>query len=121
MTDADEAVEDLVRSELEQAFGLVVVGEERGGEQPSDDSYWLLDPICGTRNFASGIPLLSTNIALVEDGELTVAVVADGSTGAIYAAELASGAWENDSRSLIASTAPQLHATLLAMWHETWT
>ena|ERR1700733_1101170 len=63
VTDADEAVEDLVRSELEHIFGLVVIGEERGGEQPPDDSYWLVDPICGTRNFASRIPLFSTNIA----------------------------------------------------------
>jgi myo-inositol-1(or 4)-monophosphatase len=97
VTDADEAVEDLVRSELEHTFGLVVIGEERGGEQPPDDSYWLLDPICGTRNFASRIPLFSTNIALVENGQLTVAVVADGSTGAVYAAELRSGAWEIDA------------------------
>jgi len=94
VTDADEAVEDLVRSELERTCGFVVVGEERGGKQPSNDPYWLLDPICGTRNFASGIPLFSTNIALVENSELTVAVVADASTGTIYAAELASGAWE---------------------------
>ena len=94
VTDADEEVEDLVRSELERVFGFVVVGEERGGERPSSDSFWPLDPICGTRNFASGIPLFSTNIALVENGELTVAVLADASTGTIYAAKLANGAWE---------------------------
>ena len=33
-----------------------------------DRPYWLVDPICGTRNFASNIPLYAVNIALVEDG-----------------------------------------------------
>jgi fructose-1,6-bisphosphatase/inositol monophosphatase family enzyme len=58
VTATDVAVEDAVRGIVRAAVGAVVVGEERGGESPADDSpYWLLDPICGTRNFASGIPL----------------------------------------------------------------
>ena len=39
-----------------------------GDRRPTDGSpYWLVDPICGTRNFASGIPLYCVNLALVED------------------------------------------------------
>jgi myo-inositol-1(or 4)-monophosphatase len=88
VTAADVAIEDALRSGLR---GIPVVGEERGGER--GDRYWLVDPICGTRNFASGIPLYAVNVALVEDGVVTVAVVGDPSTGELHAAERGRGAW----------------------------
>lgn len=93
VTDADVAVEDLLRSRLGDALGLPVVGEERGGEAPEATPYWLVDPICGTRNFASGIPLFAVNLALVEDGQITLAIVGDGSSGAVHLAEKGEGAW----------------------------
>ena len=71
-----------------------MVGEERGGEAPADGSpYWLVDPICGTRNFASGMPLYCVNLALVESGRIAVAVVGDPSTDEIHVAERDRGAW----------------------------
>jgi myo-inositol-1(or 4)-monophosphatase len=94
VTLADVAIEDAVRSTLADAIGLAVVGEERGGDVPADgSSYWLVDPICGTRNFASGIPLYCVNLALVEGNEVTVAVVGDPSRGEIDVAEQRRGAW----------------------------
>ena len=94
VTAADIAAEDTIRDILGTVPGTSVVGEERGGEPPADGSpYWLVDPICGTRNFASGIPLYCVNLALVENGEITVAVVGDASTGEISFAEWGGGAW----------------------------
>ena len=93
MTATDVAVEDAVRATLTDGLGHPVVGEERGGQAVSDGSYWLVDPICGTRNFASGIPLFCVNVALVEDGEVTAAVVGDPSIGEIHAAEKGRAAW----------------------------
>lgn len=94
VTATDVAVEDVVRARLTEALGLSVVGEERGGEAPRDGSaYWLVDPICGTRNFASGISLYCVNLALVEDDLITVAVVGEPSTGEIDVAERGGGAW----------------------------
>ena len=94
VTAADVAVEDAVRGVVADALGLAVIGEERGGEAAADGSpYWLVDPICGTRNFASGIPLYCVNLALVEGNEVTVAVVGDPSTGEIDVAERRRGAW----------------------------
>jgi fructose-1,6-bisphosphatase/inositol monophosphatase family enzyme len=62
VTAADLAVEDLVRGVVGDALGFSVIGEERGGNAAADGSlYWLVDPICGTRNFASGIPLYCVN------------------------------------------------------------
>jgi myo-inositol-1(or 4)-monophosphatase len=94
VTVTDVAVEDAVRGMVAEALGFSVIGEERGGEASADGSpYWLVDPICGTRNFASGIPLYCVNLALVEGGEVTVAVVGDASTGEIDVAERGRGAW----------------------------
>ncbi|MGH7364904.1 MAG: inositol monophosphatase family protein [Candidatus Rokuibacteriota bacterium] len=94
VTVADVAVEDAVRSILADALSFSVIGEERGGEASADGSpYWLVDPICGTRNFASGIPLYCVNVALVERDEITVAVVGDPATGGIDVAERGRGAW----------------------------
>jgi myo-inositol-1(or 4)-monophosphatase len=100
VTATDVAAEDTIRSVLGGLPGSTVVGEERGGVTPAGGSpYWLVDPICGTANFASGIPLYCVNLALVEDGQVTVAVVGDGSTGEIYAAERGRGAWAVDAGS----------------------
>jgi myo-inositol-1(or 4)-monophosphatase len=94
VTATDVAVEDAIRRVVEGASPHPVVGEERGGEAPADgSSYWLLDPICGTRNFASGIPLYCVNLALVEDAQISLAVVGDASVGEILVAERGRGAW----------------------------
>ena len=94
VTATDVAVEDAIRDLMTSAVGFPVVGEERGGEAPPDGSpYWLVDPICGTRNFASGNPLYCVNLALVEGGQITLAVVGDSSTGEIHVAERGGGAW----------------------------
>lgn len=94
VTTTDVAVEDAVRGLVTEALGSSVIGEERGGETPADGApYWLVDPICGTRNFASGIPLYCVNLALVEGDEVTIAVVGDPSTGEIDVAERGRGAW----------------------------
>ena len=93
VTETDVAVEDAIRAVLGAASDTPVIGEERGGETPDGASHWMVDPICGTRNFASDIPLYSVNVSLVEDGAITVAVVGDGSTARVLAAERGAGAW----------------------------
>jgi myo-inositol-1(or 4)-monophosphatase len=94
VTATDLAIEDAIRAMVGAALGFTAIGEERGGQAPADGlPYWLVDPICGTRNLASGIPLYCVNLALVEDGQVTAAVVGDPSTGEICVAELGQGAW----------------------------
>ena len=92
VTDTDVACEDAIRAELSRRFpDYPVIGEERGGQPVKGKSYWLVDPICGTRSFASNLPLYCTNIALVEDGVVTVAAVALGGSGEIVYAERGKG------------------------------
>lgn len=95
VTATDLAVEDAIRAAmLAWRPEWTVVGEERGGEDlVGDRPYWLLDPICGTRNFACNLPLYSINLALVEDGRPTLGIVADGGAGDRYVAQRGEGAW----------------------------
>jgi myo-inositol-1(or 4)-monophosphatase len=94
VTDTDVAVEDAIRAVLlYHCPDYTVVGEERGGEsEVGDRPYWLVDPICGTRNFASQLPLYAVNVALVEDGRVTLAAIGDGASGDRYVAEWGHGA-----------------------------
>jgi myo-inositol-1(or 4)-monophosphatase len=94
VTGADLAVEDLITGMLRNAFEEPVIGEERGGDAPTDGTaHWLVDPICGTRNYASGIPLYCVNIALIDRDAVAAAVVADASTDEIIVAETGRGTW----------------------------
>jgi myo-inositol-1(or 4)-monophosphatase len=94
VTDADIGAEDAIRATLQRLQPDVpVVGEERGGEASSGHPYWLVDPICGTSNFAANLPLYCVNVALVESGVVTVSAVGDGSTGNLYVAERGAGTW----------------------------
>lgn len=54
------------------------IGEEFGASG-SDDAprRWLIDPLCGTLNFAATTPLFSVNVALIDRAKVTAAVVAD--------------------------------------------
>jgi len=93
VTAADVAAEDAMRHVLNaRCAELPIVGEERGGEAEGD-AYWLLDPICGTRNYASGLPLYACNLAVVQRGVATVGVVGDGCTGQVFAGIRGRGAF----------------------------
>jgi fructose-1,6-bisphosphatase/inositol monophosphatase family enzyme len=61
---------------------------------------WLVDPICGTTNYAAAIPLFATNVALVEDGQIVSSAVANGGTGELCVAERGRGAWLIESTGL---------------------
>ncbi len=100
VTDADVAIEDYLRGALGDAAPHPVIGEERGGSAPAQGAYWLVDPVCGTTNYASRIPLFAINVALVEEGKVTASVVGDGSSGRLLAAEAGRGAWHLDDRRL---------------------
>lgn len=94
VTGADVAAEDAIRRVLSSRCpSIPIIGEERGGERPSRGAYWLVDPICGTRNYASRIAAYCTNVALIEDGVTTIAVVGDGGTQELSFAERGGGAF----------------------------
>ena len=94
LTATDLLVEQTLQDLLGQRFpDIQFVGEEGGQELPPDARVWLVDPLCGTENYVAGLPLYAVNVALVEQGQVSAAVVADGANGDIYVAERGSGAF----------------------------
>jgi myo-inositol-1(or 4)-monophosphatase len=85
-TDADLAAERAIVELIQSARpGDGVLGEEYGASGEADASRrWLVDPLCGTLNFAAGTPLFSVNVALQVDGRTSVAAVADPVSGEIF-------------------------------------
>lgn len=74
VTPADIECERKMRTLLEQkAPGDAVWGEELG--KGEGDRLWVLDPIDGTKAFASGSPLFCSLIGLLEHGKPTVGVI----------------------------------------------
>jgi myo-inositol-1(or 4)-monophosphatase len=55
-----------------------VLGEEQGlSGSEAATRRWLVDPLCGTLNFAAGTPIVAVNVALTGRGRVTAAAAAD--------------------------------------------
>ncbi len=60
-------------------------GEESGDSGPHAASRrWLIDPLCGTLNFAATTPLMAVNVALIQNGASAAAAVADPIAGELF-------------------------------------
>jgi histidinol-phosphatase len=74
VTEADKGVEEALRARLERERpNEAIAGEEYGVAE--GDVRWWLDPIDGTKQYARGLPIWATLIALERGGETAVAVV----------------------------------------------
>ena len=97
VTEADLAVEAMIRERLASTFpGDAVLGEEHGMEG-SGRRVWVVDPIDGTKNFAARIQIWATLIALMVDDEPVVGVVGAPALGERYGAASGAGATCNGS------------------------
>ena len=97
-TAADLEAERAIRALLaEQRPDDAIVGEELGAQGESSRR-WLVDPICGTLNFAAGVPLFAVNVALDDGGVTTAAAVADPSAGELFWTD-GEGVWRSGGAS----------------------
>lgn len=72
VTDADFAAERVLLTELEKGkYAAPVLSEESGGAWKDEKTFWVIDPLDGTLNYAFGNPLFGLNIAYVENGVAT--------------------------------------------------
>lgn len=93
VTEADLAIEEMIRAAITERFpGDAILGEEHGLEGESE-RVWVVDPIDGTKNFADGIQVWATLIALVIHDHPTVGVVSAPALGERYEAARGCGAW----------------------------
>jgi len=63
------------------------VGEESGATTGTTGRRWLVDPLCGTLNFAAETPLVAVNVALLDGDAHLASVSADPTTGELFWAD----------------------------------
>ncbi|MBT3334202.1 MAG: inositol monophosphatase [Rhodospirillaceae bacterium] len=102
VTIADLETERALNAALEALLpGSVMVGEEAVADNPGlldalqsvEDTCWIIDPIDGTINYAHGVPLFATMVALVVRGEVVGGWIYDPVHDAMAMAEKGGGAY----------------------------
>jgi myo-inositol-1(or 4)-monophosphatase len=89
-TEADLAVERLIRSEVAERFGDSFIGEEFGGEP--GDAVWVVDPIDGTTGYIHGTPRWCVSVAFVLRGVAEIGVMYAPATDRLFTARNGRGA-----------------------------
>jgi histidinol-phosphatase len=114
VTQADTEIEAMVREQVAAAFpDDAIVGEEQGGDATAAGRVWVVDPIDATANFARGIPIWATLIALQVDADPVLGVVSAPAIGERYEAVRGGGARCNGDPLRVSDVAAIADAQLL--------
>ncbi len=103
VTAADQAAEDIILPALARLTpSIPVISEEASAKGLSPAvtgaTFWLVDPLDGTKEFLSGNGEFTVNIALIQDGEPVLGVVVAPALGETYAGCREGGAMLCDTR-----------------------
>ncbi|MGB2987358.1 MAG: inositol monophosphatase [Phycisphaerae bacterium] len=99
VTDVDHAVQAHIVNAIAEAYPDHAVCAEETLREPhahpnrANARYcWVIDPLDGTRNYASGLPCFATSIAVLDRSRPVVAVVLEHNVHYLYTAVLGGGA-----------------------------
>jgi fructose-1,6-bisphosphatase/inositol monophosphatase family enzyme len=101
VTDADVAAEAHIAGKLAAAFpAAAIVGEESVARNPAlldglahADLALVIDPIDGTKNFASGLPLFGVMVGVLQRGAIVAGIIHDPVVDDFALAVRGEGAW----------------------------
>lgn len=103
LTAADRASHDLIVAGLQKLTPTIPVLSEESAEQIHDYSqrqpwkqFWLVDPLDGTKEFIKRNGEFTVNVALVEEHEPTMGVVAAPALGLLYFGARGLGGWKQE-------------------------
>jgi histidinol-phosphatase len=97
VTETDLAIERLFRSSVQTRYpSHGFIGEEYGAEGSDRTVRWYVDPIDGTEDFVSGIPLFAVLVAIEREEELQVGIMSFPALGQRWYARRGLGAWCNE-------------------------
>lgn len=92
VTEADRRAEEYICKQLKDTIAdIPVIGEEAVSEGDmqdvsSQEYFWLVDPLDGTREFAEGSPDYTVNIALIKNNVPLLGVIYAPGRGELYSA-----------------------------------
>ena len=101
LTAADLAAHKIIVAGLRELRPDVPILSEESAEVPFSErstwsSYWLVDPLDGTKEFIKRNGEFTVNIALVRDGQPVLGVVQAPVLGRFYYGTIVDGAWRQD-------------------------
>lgn len=96
VTDVDLFMENKIVLYIKQKFpNHSIYSEEVGNDEIDSEYQWLIDPIDGTINFAAGLPLFTTSIALRRNKSTILGIIFDWSSNDVYYTIKGKGAFCN--------------------------
>jgi myo-inositol-1(or 4)-monophosphatase len=96
VTDVDHAAERAILAILDPAFpNDAILAEESGARDGTSGFSWCIDPLDGTRNFASGIPHFAVNLALSQGNRILLGLTYDPVRDELFHAIEGGGAFLN--------------------------
>ena len=104
VTEVDGAAENAALAVLRGAFpDHEIVAEESGAHGGGSAFRWHVDPLDGTRNFASGLPHYCASVGLWMEGEPLAAAIVDPARNETFAAAAGRGATLNGAPAAVSS------------------
>ncbi|WP_224447085.1 inositol monophosphatase family protein [Haloprofundus salilacus] len=95
---ADRAAEERVVSVIRESFPDHAIDAEEAGRSGSSRYEWVVDPLDGTNNFAAGLPMFASAVAVVEDNSPVVSAIYEPLPDTLYLARRGHGATVNGER-----------------------
>lgn len=114
VTEADHAAEEAIINVIKKDHPWHFILSEEVGEIITDsDVKWIIDPIDGTINFASGIPLCCVSIGVEKEGEMILGAVYNPFIGELFFAQKGYGASLNDKKIQVSEKKEVLNSCLV--------
>ncbi|RDI70906.1 inositol monophosphatase family protein [Halopelagius longus] len=104
--DADRIAEERIRSVLRESFADHAFHGEESGREGDHRFRWVVDPLDGTNNFASGLPSFATAVCVLRDGDPVVSAIYEPLPDSLYVARRGEGATVNGERIVAESDVP---------------
>jgi len=123
VTEADLAADRIIADGLEQLAGdLPTLSEERTqlASPPFQGSFFLIDPLDGTKEFVAGRDEFTVNLALVTEGVPLLGIVSAPALGLLWRGIVGRGAERVDFNGATISTAKPIHTRKLPARGEPW-
>jgi len=79
--------------------------EENKYKKTNSEYTWIIDPLDGTNNFSSGLPIFCVSVALAKDNEVIVGAIYDVMRNELFYAQKNKGAYLNGKRIRVSKTA----------------
>ena len=96
VTDTDYRAEARVIDHLQREFpDFSILSEEKGAIEGTTDYTWIIDPLDGSRNFASDNPHFAVNLGLAYEGDMLLAFTLDPLRKELFHALKGRGAFLN--------------------------